>query len=99
MPLFKYKVSDQSGKVSEILIDGDSQADAARRIQRRGMIPLTFLGEGAAAQQGSGILRRKVDVVDFTERLVPLLEANIPLERALALFGTLLDEMEGLMEA
>ena len=87
MPLFKYKVSDQSGKVSEILIDGDSQADAARRIQRRGMIPLTFLGEGAAAQQGSGILRRKVDVVDFTERLVPLLEANIPLERALALLG------------
>ena len=86
MPLFKFKVSDAAGKVSELLIDGDSQADATRRIQRRGMLPLAFLGEGAAATAAHG-RNRRVDVVDFTDRLVPLLEANIPLERALAILG------------
>lgn len=87
MPLFKYKVSDPAGKVSEVLIEGDSQSDAARRVQRRGLIPLAFLGEGAAAQERKGFLRKGVDVVDFTDRLVPLLEANIPLERSLAILG------------
>ena len=86
MALFKFKVSDAGGKVSELLIDGDSQADATRRIQRRGLLPLTFLGEGAAATASRGRGSR-VDVVEFTDRLVPLLEANIPLERALAILG------------
>ncbi|MBO4620523.1 MAG: type II secretion system F family protein [Victivallales bacterium] len=86
MPLFKFKVSDSAGKVSELLIDGDSQADATRRIQRRGLLPLAFLGEGAAATSARG-RHSRVDVVDFTDRLVPLLEANIPLERALAILG------------
>ncbi|MBR4518828.1 MAG: type II secretion system F family protein [Victivallales bacterium] len=86
MPLFKFKVSDSGGKVSELLIDGDSQADATRRIQRRGLLPLAFLGEGAAATSARG-RHSRVDVVDFTDRLVPLLEASIPLERALAILG------------
>ena len=85
MPLFKFKVSDSAGKVSELLIDGDSQADATRRIQRRGLLPLAFLGEGAAATARGR--HSRVDVVDFTDRLVPLLEANIPIERALAILG------------
>ena len=87
MPLFKYKVSDAAGKISEILIEGDSQADASRRVQRRGLVPLVFLGEGAGAQEHKGFLRHGVDIVDFTDRLVPLLDANIPLERALAILG------------
>ena len=87
MPLFRYKVSDSAGKVSELLIEGDSQADAARRLQRRGVVPLAFLGEGGAGQRQQGLWKKGVDVTDFTERLVPLLEANIPLERSLAILG------------
>ena len=87
MPLYKFKVSDQSGKVSELLIEGDSQADATRRIQGRKLMPLAFLGEGAGAAASGAFFRAKLDVVDFTDRLVPLLEANIPIERALAILG------------
>jgi len=87
MPLFKYKVSDKSGKISEMLIEGDSQAEAARRLQRRGVMPLEFLGEGTASAKGKGFFGGKLDVVEFTDRLVPLLEANIPLERALSIMG------------
>lgn len=88
MPLFKFKVSDSHGAVSEMLIEGDSQPDATRRLQNRGLIPIDFLGEAANGGQTSGKpFRRKFNVVDFTERLVPLLDANIPLERALGIVG------------
>ena len=89
MSLFKFKVSDQSGKVGELLVEGDSQADATRRLQRRGVLPLQFLGEGStsAAEMGTFGLRRRFDTIDFADRLVPLLEAEIPLERALGIVG------------
>ena len=84
MPLFKFKVSDADGKISELLIEGDNQTDAARRIQRRGLMPLDFLGQGATASSEKAA---KFSVVEFTDRLVPLLEANISLDRALGILG------------
>ncbi|NLZ62952.1 MAG: hypothetical protein GX902_04010 [Lentisphaerae bacterium] len=87
MPLFKYKVIDNNGKSSELLIEGDSQADAARRIQRRGLMPVQFLGEGSESSRHVSLFGARLDVVEFTDRLVPLLEANIPLERALTIIG------------
>jgi type II secretory pathway component PulF len=88
MGLYRFKVSDAAGAVRDLLIEGDSQTDATRRVQRRGLLPLEFLGEGAGTSAGrEGGWRNRFDVVDFTDRLVPLLEANIPLERALAIVG------------
>lgn len=87
MPLYKFKVSDQKGKVSELLLEGDSQEEASRRIQYRGLMPLEYIGEGSQSIKKNGFLKPKLSVVDFTDRLVPLLEANIPLERALTLLG------------
>jgi len=87
MPLFKYKISDSSGAISELVIEGSSQSDASRRIQRRGLIPLEYLGEGTVTQQTKGVFGKKLDVGEFTDRLVPLLEANIPLERSLGIIG------------
>lgn len=87
MPLFRYRVSDASGSLSELVMEGTSQADAARRIQRRGLMPLEFLGEGAEMQQKGTVFAPRVDIVEFTDRLVPLLEADIPLEKALGIIG------------
>jgi len=89
MPIYKFKVSEASGQLKELLIEGDSQKDATRRLQRRGVIPLDCLGEASVATAGGGgggiSWRSRFDIVDFTDRLVPLLEASIPLERALAI--------------
>lgn len=87
MPLFRFKVSDANGAISELLIEGDSQADATRRVQRRGLVPLDFLGTGTASAASGSLFAPGFNVVDFTERLVPLLEANIPLERSLGIVG------------
>ncbi|MFW6367392.1 MAG: type II secretion system F family protein [bacterium] len=88
MPLFRFKVSDAEGHVSAQLIEGDSQTDARRRLHRRGFRPLEFLGEGTDSAGGSGGKRRsKFDVVEFTDRLVPLLQADVPIERALGILA------------
>jgi type II secretory pathway component PulF len=96
MGLYRFKVSDSGGAVRDLLIEGDSQADATRRVQRRGLLPLEFLGEGGGSSPGrEGGLWNRFDVVDFTDRLVPLLEASIPLERALAILGESKDDPFG----
>lgn len=89
MAIYKFKVSDPAGKVSELLIEGESQTDATRRLQRRGVVPLEFLGQGTLSPTGGRAfgLGRRFDVIDFTDRLVPLLQAHIPLEKALAILG------------
>ena len=88
MPLFKFKVSDNTGKVQEVLIEGDNQKDATRRVQVRGLIPIEFRGQSDSLSGQTSInwgIRKKFDVADFTDRLVPLLQAEIPLERALGI--------------
>ncbi len=88
MPLYKFKISNSAGKIQELLIEGDNQADATRRVQIRGLIPIEFLGQSDSSSSSSPMqwgLRKKFDVADFTDRLVPLLQADIPLEKALAI--------------
>jgi general secretion pathway protein F len=87
MPLYKFKVTDAAGKLQDLLIEGVNESDATRRVQSRGLLPLECLGTGeAAGSSGKGLgFGNKFDVVDFTDRLVPLLQAAIPLERSLAI--------------
>ena len=90
MAVYKFKVSDAAGQIGETLVEADSCAEATRRLQRRGMVPLESLGEGSlatGAPRGAFGRRGKFDVIDFTDRLVPLLQAHIPLERALGIVG------------
>ena len=96
MAIYRFKVSDAAGQVGETLVEGDSREEAIRRLQRRRVVPLLFLGEGSlavAAARGPFFgFGRKFDVIDFTDRLVPLLQAHIPLERALGIVGEGLDD-------
>ena len=86
MPLFRFKAADRSGAVIETVIEGESQNDAVRRLRMRSLTPIDFLGEGEGESTSKGFFQgSKFNVVEFTERLVPLLEAGIPLERSLAI--------------
>ncbi|MBR4222911.1 MAG: type II secretion system F family protein, partial [Victivallales bacterium] len=58
-----------------------------RRIQRRGLIPLEYLGDAQGGASDGRLMQKKFNVVEFTDRLVPLLEANIPLERSLGIIA------------
>ena len=95
MPLFRFKAADRSGSVIETVIEGESQSDAVRRLKMRSLTPIDFLGEGEGEKSGKGVFRRsKFNPVEFTERLVPLLEAGIPLEKSLAIIEDTMEKPE-----
>lgn len=87
MPLFKYKAVDsKGGKAIEILIEGDSQDDSLTRLRGRGFTPIKFIGrvdDGGKSMSSIFDGRKKFDPAEFTNRLLPLLKAQIQLERAL----------------
>ncbi|MDP7396528.1 MAG: type II secretion system F family protein [Lentisphaeria bacterium] len=94
MPLFKFKVANAAGKIEEILIESESESEATRRVRSRSLIPIEFLGHGDSRGGRAWGLRRKFDVADFSDRLVPLLQADIPLERALGIIGETSESQE-----
>lgn len=90
MPFYKYKVSDENGKIIEILIEGDSHQDSLSRLRQRGLVPLEFFGEKSLDDNESFVplgIQRKFDVCEFTNLLVPLIASHIPLEKALMIIS------------
>ncbi len=88
MPLFKFEVADSTGRKQETLIEGDNENDAKRRVSVRGFTVIGYKGQADSSAGDSPVsfgFRRRFDVADFTDRLVPLLQADIPLEKSLAI--------------
>ncbi len=84
MPLFKFQVTDAQGKIQEITIDGESPDDAVNRLRNRQLFPVQCYGE---VRVGTFAFRKSFNVYAFTNRLVPLLQAHVPLERALGIIA------------
>ncbi len=85
MPLYRYQVTDYAGKSRDLTLEADSPEDAVVRLRARQLFPVQFYGEGSA--EGRITLRKTFDVYSFTNRLVPLLQAHVPLERALGIMA------------
>ena len=88
MALYKYLAASPGEKVREILIEADSEKESLDKLRRRNMIPVQSFGEVSEKHSGGfSLKRRKIDVFDFTRQLSPLLNAYIPLERALSIIA------------
>lgn len=97
MPVFAYKALDASGKEVSGKIDAATEKVANQRLREQGMRPFEMksLGDKAA---GGGISlgggKKKVglaDIATFTRQLATLLDAGLPLLRAL---NILMDQTE-----
>ena len=97
MALYKYKVSDSGGVFSEITIDADSTEDSVVRLRSRGLTPLKFIGVVTANNKitPASLFRNDFSVLEFTDRLNPLLRAHIPLERALKIITDSYEDSAG----
>lgn len=85
MPQYRYiAVPAAGGAREEVTIEADSIQEAAGKLRGRGMLPLGYLGE-VGAESGRKWFKAQADGYEFTSQLAPLLAANIPLERALAI--------------
>lgn len=88
MAHYKYKVVEPGKAPAEIIIEADSETNAVAILQRRGMMPIKNLGNVSGIAGGKSFFklsRSNFDVYQFTDRLVPLLNANIQLEKCLAI--------------
>ncbi len=85
MPRFRYIAMPLSGgDREEIVIEADTPSEALGKLRGRAMVPLSFLGEDGTGND-KRLFCAHADGYEFTSQLAPLLSANIPLERALAI--------------
>lgn len=89
MSRFRYIVCAPGNRSEPCEIEADSPREAVAKLRSRNLTPIRFCGEADAANEGLLLVRRKLkfDCCDFTAQLAVLLQANIPLERALAIIA------------
>ena len=84
MAKFCYLVADRTGKQRELELEAANAPASLRMLKKMGYI---MISESQLKQPGDWrkklLLSRNFDIKNFADRLNPLLEANIPLEKAL----------------
>lgn len=91
MALYKYIAAGRGVPAKEVVIEADSEKDARSRMRSRNLTIIRSFGEVSGPETErktlASLFGPKVDPNEFTEQLTPLLEAHIPLERALLIMG------------
>lgn len=91
MNRFHYKVVDAAGGLLEGEIEALTELDAMQRLKAQGHAPISAVPVGGSWRErffSAGIRRRSgLDVAAFARDMGTLLEAGIPLDRALSMFA------------
>jgi general secretion pathway protein F len=94
---FAYRAADRRGQTVDGLVEAPDLRAAVEQLQRETYYPIRVIPRDAAAPAAAaagrrvawpGLGRRRVagrDLVAFTQRLATLIEAGVPLDRALAI--------------
>ena len=91
LTFFKYRAFDTQGKIQVGQVNAESEREAIRVLKKRNLTPIKIV-KSKKAHEGS--LRRKIsnnDLMDFTNGLCTLVEAKVPLDRALRLLDGITD--------
>ena len=91
LTFFKYRAFDTQGKIQVGQVNAESEREAIRALKKRNLTPIK-IGKSKKIHEGS--LRRKIsnnDLIDFTNGLCTLVEARVPLDRALRLLDGITD--------
>ena len=91
LTFFKYRAFDTQGKIQIGQVNAESEREAIRVLKKRNLTPIK-IGKSKKTHEGS--LRRKIsnnDLMDFTNGLCTLVEARVPLDRALRLLDGITD--------
>ena len=91
LTFFKYRAFDTQGKIQVGQVNAESEREAIRALKKRNLTPIKI---GKSKKTHAGSLRRKIsnnDLMDFTNGLCTLVEARVPLDRALRLLDGITD--------
>ncbi len=94
MPLYSYKATDASGKLVKGILEATEEKEAVARLQGMNYIPIRVQAAGRDlgrfnlefARRAADIFQRvsAKDVMRFTQDLCALLEAGLPVDKALS---------------
>lgn len=82
---FKYQAFDTSGKIQQGQLSAESERDAIRLLQNRNLTPVKIQPSTASADSARKKKISANDVLDFTNGLRTLVEARVPIDKALRL--------------
>jgi len=82
---YHYQACDADGKMSTGQLSAESEREAVAQLQARKLVPIHIrpASKQSQAQQSGGI--SNADLVDFTNGLCTLVEARVPIDKALSL--------------
>jgi general secretion pathway protein F len=88
---YDYQACDAEGKLSSGQLGAESEREAVAQLQARKLVPIRIrpAAKQSSVRRGGGV--SNADLVDFTSGLCTLVEARVPIDKALSL-------LEGLTE-
>lgn len=89
---FKYQAFDAAGNVQNGQLAAESEREAIRLLQGRNLTPVKILETNSASERGRSKKISNTAILDFTTGLCTLVEARVPLDKALRL-------LEGITES
>ena len=103
MPVFEYQALSAAGASESGTMEASSEAQVLERIHTQGLLPLQVKLAGAAsvnaelgAKKKSGWLTSnkvsQADIIAFTQQLSSMLNAGLPLDRALSIQLELIEQ-------
>ena len=102
MAFFQYRAADQAGKIIEGVMEAEVEQSVVSRLHEMGCVPLRIniprAGAAKIPQQRLPLFTRKKisqpQLLQFTQELATLLAAGLPLDRSLAILGSLVEGEE-----
>ena len=82
---YHYQACDAQGNMTSGQISAESEREAVAQLQARRLVPIKIKTASRQVQSRSDSKIRNADLVDFTNGLTTLVEARVPLDKALSL--------------
>jgi general secretion pathway protein F len=83
--VYQYQAADVSGKLSIGRISAETKADALAQLRSQKLMPVRLEASGSQTDDKSGKKMSAEDLADFTTSLAVLMEARVPIDKALNL--------------
>lgn len=82
---YQYQACDAQGNLSSGQLSAESEREAVAQLQARKLVPVRLKLAGRQTQTSNRGKIRNADLVDFTNGLCTLVDAHVPLDKALSL--------------
>jgi len=92
--VFQYQAADLTGKLSAGRISAESKADALAKLRSQHLMPVRLEASGGEVNEKSGRRISAEDLADFTTSLAVLMEAKVPIDKALNLMNGISPKVE-----